>query len=201
MMSKSFSIMVAGLAFMSTTSVHATNNLSKAQLSDCKDKDYSSVTNVLGKESNDDDEVFEVCEKLPVFEGGQEGMMNYFATNLKYPKIAKEWGVTSRILVNFIINKDGSIATEDTKIMSEKGKIFKNANELSEVMVVAYATNKGKDGKEVPDEEKESVKQAYKEIAEEAMRVVNEMPNWTPGEQKGKKVRVRYIIPVTFRLQ
>jgi TonB family protein len=36
---------------------------------------------------------------------------------------------------------------------------------------------------------------------EEALRVVRSMPRWTPGTQNGKAVRVRYNIPVTFRLQ
>ena len=35
----------------------------------------------------------------------------------------------------------------------------------------------------------------------EALRVVNAMPNWTPGKQKGEPVRVKFTIPVNFRLQ
>ena len=35
----------------------------------------------------------------------------------------------------------------------------------------------------------------------EALRVVNSMPKWTPGKQRGKPVRVRYTLPVQFRLQ
>lgn len=34
----------------------------------------------------------------------------------------------------------------------------------------------------------------------EALRVVNAMPKWKPGEQRGKPVRVRFTLPVTFRL-
>ena len=34
----------------------------------------------------------------------------------------------------------------------------------------------------------------------EALRIVNMMPKWTPGKQRGKEVRVRFTIPVTFRL-
>ena len=34
----------------------------------------------------------------------------------------------------------------------------------------------------------------------EALRVVSEMPNWTPGKQGGNKVRVRYSLPIAFRL-
>ena len=35
----------------------------------------------------------------------------------------------------------------------------------------------------------------------EAVRVVNSMPKWTPGQQRGKPVRVKFTVPVTFRLQ
>lgn len=35
----------------------------------------------------------------------------------------------------------------------------------------------------------------------EAIRVVNLMPNWKPGQQKGKPVRVKFRLPVSFRLQ
>ena len=35
----------------------------------------------------------------------------------------------------------------------------------------------------------------------EAMRVINEMPRWKPGKQRGQAVRVRFTLPVVFRLQ
>ena len=35
----------------------------------------------------------------------------------------------------------------------------------------------------------------------EAVRVVKSMPRWNPGIEKGKAVKVRYTLPVTFRLQ
>jgi protein TonB len=38
-------------------------------------------------------------------------------------------------------------------------------------------------------------------LDKEALRVIASMPKWSPGEQRGKPVRVRYTLPVTFRLQ
>lgn len=38
-------------------------------------------------------------------------------------------------------------------------------------------------------------------LDKEALRVINTMPKWTPGKQRGKPVRVKYTIPITFRLQ
>ena len=41
----------------------------------------------------------------------------------------------------------------------------------------------------------------YAVLDEEAMRVVNAMPAWEPGKQKGKPVNVKYFVPITFRLK
>jgi protein TonB len=38
-------------------------------------------------------------------------------------------------------------------------------------------------------------------LDKEAMRVVSKMPRWIPGKQNGSAVRVKYTLPVTFRLQ
>ena len=38
-------------------------------------------------------------------------------------------------------------------------------------------------------------------LDKEALRVINSMPKWKPGKQRGKPVRVKYTVPVVFRLQ
>jgi protein TonB len=38
------------------------------------------------------------------------------------------------------------------------------------------------------------------ELSKEAVRVVGTMPKWKPGKQRGKPVRVKYVLPVVFRL-
>lgn len=38
-------------------------------------------------------------------------------------------------------------------------------------------------------------------LDKEALRVINSMPKWKPGMQRGKAVRVKYTVPVMFRLQ
>ena len=35
----------------------------------------------------------------------------------------------------------------------------------------------------------------------EAIRIIRSMPNWIPGKQRGEPVRVRFTLPVMFRLQ
>lgn len=39
------------------------------------------------------------------------------------------------------------------------------------------------------------------ELDAEALRVISSMPRWIPGRQGGRPVRVKYVIPITFRLQ
>ena len=45
------------------------------------------------------------------------------------------------------------------------------------------------------------VKSVHPALDKEALRVVKKMPRWIPGQQGDRKVRVRYIIPVTFRIK
>ena len=44
------------------------------------------------------------------------------------------------------------------------------------------------------------IKSVSKELDEEAIRVISSMPKWAPGKQHGKKVKVKYIIPINFKL-
>ena len=47
----------------------------------------------------------------------------------------------------------------------------------------------------------EVMRSPAEELSKEAIRVVQSMPKWKPGKQRGKPVRVKYMLPVTFRLQ
>ena len=49
--------------------------------------------------------------------------------------------------------------------------------------------------------EAKAVKSVSSELDAEALRVISCMPNWIPGRQNGEAVRVKYVVPVTFRLQ
>jgi TonB family protein len=104
------------------------------------------------------DDPFDVVEQMPEFPGGMEALMKYLQESVKYPKEAFEKGIQGRVLVQFIVEKDGSIS------------------------------------------EVEVVKKVNEYLDAEAVRVVNAMPKWKPGMQKGKPVRVKFTLPITFRL-
>lgn len=58
-----------------------------------------------------DDKVFvDVVEQLPEFPGGMSELMKYLQQNLKYPKAAQDAGKEGRVIVQFVVNADGSIA-------------------------------------------------------------------------------------------
>ena len=78
---------------------------------------------------------------------------------MKYPVVAEENGVQGRVIVTFVVERDGSIT--DVKV----------------------------------------VKSVDPSLDKEAQRVVKSMPHWIPGKQNGSAVRVKYTVPVTFRLQ
>ena len=57
----------------------------------------------------DDEEVFMVVENMPEFPGGDLGLMKYIQKNIKYPAIAKEYNITGKVYVSFIVDKTGSV--------------------------------------------------------------------------------------------
>ena len=58
--------------------------------------------------------VFDVVEEMPSFPGGQGALMSYLASNIKYPVVAQENGVQGRVIVSFVVERDGSIS--DVKV-------------------------------------------------------------------------------------
>ena len=117
-------------------------------------------TTVFAQNANEDtNKVYEVVEQMPSFTGGKNALMQFLANNVKYPTVAAENGVQGRVLVNFIVERDGS---------------------LSNVKI------------------ERSVDPA---LDKEAVRVVKAMPKWQPGKQKGSTIRVKFKVPITFRMQ
>ena len=114
---------------------------------------------VVVEEASDEGEIFQVVEQMPEFPGGMQALMAYLSKNIKYPSVAQDNGIQGRVLVSFVVNKDGSIV------------------------------------------DPEVIKSVDAALDKEAMRVIKAMPKWNPGKQRGKPVRVKYTVPVLFRLQ
>lgn len=117
------------------------------------------------------DKIFQVVEDAPLFPGCEKEkkadrktcadskLFKYLSENLEYPVIARENGITGRVILSFVVEKDGGIT--DVKVLRGIGG--------------------GCD--------------------EAAKEVVENMPKWNPGKQRGRPVRVQFTLPVAFTLQ
>jgi protein TonB len=63
----------------------------------------------------DEGKIFTVVEEMPSFPGGEEELFKYLQRNIKYPAIARENGISGRVYVTFVVDKDGKI--KDAKIL------------------------------------------------------------------------------------
>ena len=65
--------------------------------------------------------VFEVVEEMPEFPGGgMSAFMDYIKKNMRYPASAKEYGTQGRVIVQFVVDKDGSI--KESKLLRSVDK-------------------------------------------------------------------------------
>ena len=123
--------------------------------------EYVEITDdvpIVVEEPEEEDQIFQVVEEDAKFPGGNNELMKYLQKNIKYPSICQEQGIQGRVIVQFVVEKDGSI---------------------TDVQVI---------------------KAINPYLDKEAVRVVSTMPKWSPGKQRGNPVRVRFTLPVTFRL-
>ena len=142
---------------------------------------------VVQTKQQGDDKIYDIVEQMPQFPGGDTELMQFIARNIKFPKEAQEKGVQGRVLVQFVVEKDGSLSN---------AKVIENPKKSGANMVVVTAMMTEKERQDA-----EGHNAGVQALRDEAIRVVNAMPRWSPGKQKGKPVRCKYVIPVTYRLQ
>ena len=118
------------------------------------------------------DEIFKVVEEMPAFPGCEhiadkaerktcvdQKLLEFIYSNIKYPVVARDNGVQGLVVVNFVVEKDGSIT--DIQVVRDIGA----------------------------------------GCGDEAVRIVKMMPKWNPGKQRGRPVRVRFTLPIRFKLE
>ena len=143
----------------------------------------------------EDDTVYEVVDQYPTFPEGEEALLNLLQTELRYPPLAMACGVSGRIFVSFVIEKDGSVSSPAIYRNGAQSKYEVRGEAVGE-RVESYTPKEGGEQYITPDE-LESARQA---LETEVLRVVLNMPEWNPGELNGKAVRTKELFPVTFRL-
>ena len=70
---------------------------------------------------------------MPSYPGGRNAMIAFFSSNMKYPEAAKKKGIHGRVIVNFVVDKDGSI-TEAKVVRSVDPLLDKEALRLVNLM-------------------------------------------------------------------
>ena len=103
-------------------------------------------------------EVFVDSVIHPKFPGGDEALMQYLSENLVYPPTIQDRRFKGKVLVQFVVETDGSISNVEV------------------------------------------VRSLYKDLDEEVVRVIKNMPKWIPAKQDGKAIREYYKLPISFEL-
>ena len=75
-----------------------------------QDKKEKGKTTQTQKDTTTDDKVYEVCEQMPTYKGGEEAMMRFLSQVTRYPQRAQEFGIQGCVVVGFVVEKDGSLS-------------------------------------------------------------------------------------------
>lgn len=118
---------------------------------------------------------------LPTYKGGIQGVLKYLSRHLKYPKKAQKMGVTAKLMMSFWVSEDGSVEDVQADSCTITGCDDANFAKLS------------------LDEQAWLMDQFGVLFENEAKRVVRSMPDWIPAVYIGRKVRVKFHLPISFR--
>lgn len=117
-------------------------------------------TNVMAQDKQaKGDKIYDAPETMPEYPGGMEALASFLSENIAYPEEAKEKEIGGRVMVQYVIEKDGSVTDV---------KVLKSVDPM---------------------------------LDDEAVRVVKAMPKWKPGTVGGKPVRVKYVLPIVFKMK
>lgn len=89
----------------------------------------------------DEATIFLIPEEMPEFPGGESALLYFLSQNVKYPSLASDNGIYGKVIVNFVVNKDGSIS--DAKILRGVDPSLDK-----EALRVVYSLPKWKPGKQ-----------------------------------------------------
>ncbi|WP_321322112.1 M56 family metallopeptidase [Labilibaculum sp.] len=105
------------------------------------------------------DTTYVTVDQMPEYPGGSLALQKYIAESVKYPQDAKQKGISGRVFVTFVVNKEGEV---------DQARVVRGVDPSLDA---------------------------------EALRVMNSIPKWTPGYEKGKAVNVTYTVPINFSLK
>ena len=135
------------------------------------------------------DSIYNVVPVNADYPGGFEKCFNFINEHCRYPRPCKHFGVQGRVIVIFVVEKDGSISN----IRKIRGPGIKLTQQQVDEYNAAYPDN----------QEHLQVGQNIGELLyAEAERVMKEMPRWSPAkDEEGRIVRSYFTIPFNFKLK
>ena len=118
----------------------------------------------------DKDGVYLVVPEGPEYPGGSSALFEFIKNTMVYPAAAVKDSIQGRVIVQFIVEEDGSITNP--------------------VVVKSSGLNRN-----------QSYSNIFNQLDAEAIRIISVMPKWNPGKVEGKPCRVRYNLPINFRIE
>jgi beta-lactamase regulating signal transducer with metallopeptidase domain len=155
----------------------------------CTERDMTDEASAK-KSAEAENVIYQQVEEMPSFQNNEPAEFRKFiAKSLMYPKEAKENGVSGKIIIKFVVQKDGKVVIPDISELPPT----KDGTEMGEVVVVAYRPLV----KDAPAPDDKYIQL----LKNEAIRVVKMSPPWEPGKIDGKPVNVMFTFPIVFALQ
>lgn len=167
-------MMAVAIGALATTgltekSEQATESNPVKKVSNMKDAQTAPVASL---DQPNDTMVFLVAEQMPTFKGGFAALQKWLAENIHYPAEAQAVGTQARVIISFVVYKDGSIGKAEIKNHMKIG----TADDAVDVVA------KNPEEQAAYDQQDKKLEAAAQAIDKEALRVINSMPKWTPGK-------------------
>lgn len=137
------------------------------------------------------EKVYSHAQVEPSFPGGKEALNKWIGQNIIYPKEAIDAGIQGQVIVRFVVDETGKVSNPEIVRF-----VIEDINTQTKgSVVIAYP----------PKKEKTAETETHKATAEllniEVLRLVNAMPDWTPGTENGKAITTYINYPFSFRLE
>ena len=142
-----------------------------------KDIDKSKITS----EKQNHEKIFNLMGGVfPQYKGGIPALIQFLSSNIKYPEYCDSYGITGKVYVQFVVDETG---------------------ELENISVIKTEVQRTIRLQLTIQEQTETVRKCGMLFQAEAIRVVEKMKDWIPATRYGHPVKVKFTLPVTFKLK
>ena len=130
--------------------------------------------------STENVKIFSVVEQQPSFPGGNRALQDFLRQNLRYPPTAQAYGVSGRVIMQFVIDSVGYVSN------------IKHVKDFLKYDTLLLC-------RESEARQIQLKEQIARQLEDECVRVITLMPRWAPGKMNGKAVNIKYNLPFKFQ--